>query len=139
MGRQDGDPAGAIVGPSIALLQERFKKLERIKEKRQMSTFSSISEAKRIIVPTNYNNDNNNSFSEDHHQMFLPSRPAAPFHQDPLSLGLNLNNKHADYRSLKSSGTTRPSFSALWSAHDKRGVKRPQKPDVSDVDTTLHL
>lgn len=125
MGRQNSDPA--IVGPSITLLQERFKKLERIKEKRAERRQIMFSEPKGI-VPTNY--VSYSSFSGE--LLFLPS-PASD--QDPLSLGINLNNKHADYGALNE---TRSPSSFLWSA-DKRGVKTPQMFDISGVDTSLHL
>ncbi|KAL3520290.1 hypothetical protein ACH5RR_018439 [Cinchona calisaya] len=131
MGRQNSDPA--IVGSSIALLQERFKKLERIKEKREEERQLMFSDQpKRNIMPTNYSSYNN-SFSDE--LLFLPSGPAA-FDQDPLSLGLYLNSRHADYRALKIK--TQSSFSFLWSA-DKRAVKTLQICDISDVDTSLHL
>lgn len=135
MGRQNDDPAGATVGPSIALLQERFKKLERIKEKREEERqFISSSSEPKSIIPTDYNNYN--SFSD---KLFLPSRNNSRHAdcQDPLSLGLNLNKQHADYRALNRSA--QPSFSSLWSV-DKRGsVKTPQKFEICDVDTSLHL
>lgn len=123
MGRQNNDPA--IVGPSIALLQERFRKLERMKEKREEERQIMFSaEPKRIISPSNYN-----SITDE---LFLPSRPAC---QDPLSLALNLNTKHADYKVVRSG---QPSISSLWFG-EKRDAKTRQKFDISDVDTSLHL
>lgn len=123
MGRQNND--AVIVGPSIALLQERFRKLERMKEKREEERQIMFSaEPKRMISPSNYN-----SITDE---LFLASRPGF---QDPLSLALNMNTKHADYRVVRSG---QPSFSSLRFA-DKRDVKTPHKFDISDVDTSLHL
>lgn len=123
MGRQNND--AVIVGPSIALLQERFRKLERMKEKREEERQIMFSaEPKRMISPSNYN-----SITDE---LFLASRPGF---QDPLSLALNMNPKHADYRVVRSG---QPSFSSLRFA-EKRDVKTPHKFDISDVDTSLHL
>lgn len=123
MGRQNND--AVIVGPSIALLQERFRKLERMKEKREEERHIMLSaEPKTMISPSNYN-----SITDE---LFLASRPGF---QDPLSLALYMNTKHADYRVARSE---KPSISSLRFA-EKRDVKTPHKFDISDVDTSLHL
>ncbi|XP_027183793.1 uncharacterized protein LOC113782081 [Coffea eugenioides] len=130
--RQNRDTA--IVGPSIVLLQERFKKLGRIKEKREQmkQTLKMVfSEPQRILQS---NCRSYNSFTDHELNLYLPSRPA--FDEDPLSLGFTLSNKHAEYGALKKA---QPSFSALWS-YDERVVNTPQMYDKnSDVDTSLHL
>lgn len=124
MGRQNND--AVIVGPSIALLQERFRKLERMKEKREEERQIMFSaEPKRMISPSNYN-----SITDE---LFLASRTVG--FQDQLSLALNMNTKHPDYRVVRSG---QPSFSSLRFA-EKRDVKTPHKFDISDVDTSLHL
>ncbi|KAL2474492.1 Uncharacterized protein Adt_35228 [Abeliophyllum distichum] len=77
MGRQNNDPK--VVGSSIVLLQERFRRLQRLKEKREER------ELVKLLV------DNKSSFSSSKHADF----------QDPLALGLNLNVKNTpDFRAL---------------------------------------
>ncbi|KAL2493532.1 uncharacterized protein Fot_37289 [Forsythia ovata] len=80
MGRQNNDPE--VVGSSIVLLQERFRQLQRLKEKREEKEL-----VKLFVDPI----QNKISFSSSNHADF----------QDPLALGLNLNGKNTpDFRAL---------------------------------------
>ncbi|KAI5683137.1 hypothetical protein M9H77_04365 [Catharanthus roseus] len=136
MGRENSDHS-AIAGPSIALLQERFKQLQRIKEKReervQLLDFFADSPPKRFT--TNLQQS----------ELILASKQKN--FQDSLSLGLNWNSKqyhhiHAaaspdNYRDRIIIRNQPPQ----WFADTKLGVKTPNnnKFDICDVDTSLHL
>jgi len=113
MGRQDNDPT--MVNSSIALLQERFRQLEKVKERREgkqllrlLSTENNTSAStQRLVVPNN---------RQTHH--------------DSLSLGLNLTSKQGD-NNMKSNTSLSP-----WS----QGASSTSRNfDTSDVDTSLHL
>ncbi|KAE9614680.1 hypothetical protein Lal_00036116 [Lupinus albus] len=109
MGRQNNDPRS--VNSSIALLQERFRELEKVKERREgkefvrllLSSEKCVEEESRLMDPTH--------------------RPSL---DDSLSLGLNLTSKKGgDHNIMKSS----PPPSSLNSIDF----------DTSEVDTSLHL
>ncbi|KAJ1410878.1 hypothetical protein SESBI_21687 [Sesbania bispinosa] len=125
MGRQDDDPT--MVNSSIALLQERFRQLEKVKERREGKEFlrllSSESTSSSMHSPTSHNS--------------LQPRLVVPQHRptlhDSLSLGLNLTSKQGDHHNtmkLKS-----PPPSNLW----PHGASTSTNFDSSDVDTSLHL
>ncbi|KAK2378260.1 hypothetical protein P8452_49770 [Trifolium repens] len=113
MGRQDNDPT--MVNSSIALLQERFRQLEKVKERREgkqllrlLSSESNTSASQQRLVPNN---------RQTHH--------------DSLSLGLNLTSKQGDMNTMKSSTSL-----SSWS---HGGSSTSRNFDTSDVDTSLHL
>ncbi|CAA3015430.1 Hypothetical predicted protein [Olea europaea subsp. europaea] len=79
MGRQNNDQK--VVGSSIVLLQERFRQLQRIKEKREERELLKL-----FVDPI----QNKMSFSSSKNDF-----------QDPLALGLNLyGNNTEDFESL---------------------------------------
>ncbi|KAK2995636.1 hypothetical protein RJ640_013593 [Escallonia rubra] len=121
LGRQSGDTTA--MGSSIALLQERFRQLEKMREKREerellrlFSESQQISQSK-CFEPAKLNLQPATIF---------PSRPPV---QDSLSLGLNLFNKHVDFRPM----TTPPSTN-LWSAR-AAPMSRSQNYEKSDDGT----
>lgn len=109
MNRQSGEPA--MVGSSIALLQERFRQLQRVKERRkeqQLVRVGSDSEHE-ASVPAKL-------------EMAFPLRPVT--NQDSFSLGFSRAGAVANDFSLRNNvnmGNKANSF------------------DSSDVDTSLHL
>ncbi|KAK7299856.1 hypothetical protein RJT34_10684 [Clitoria ternatea] len=124
MGRQDNDPT--TVNSSIALLQERFRQLEKVKERRegkQLLKLLSSSESQRgtssLHNPTSQNSPQ---------PRLLPPHHRPTLH-DSLSLGLNLtSNDHNN--TMKSSPSNN-----LWT----QGATTSRNFDNSDVDTSLHL
>ncbi|XP_061361133.1 uncharacterized protein LOC133305041 [Gastrolobium bilobum] len=118
MGRQDNDPT--MVNSSIALLQERFRQLEKVKERR---------EGKELLNLLSSENQRNTSSSMNSLQprLVVPHRPTL---HDSLSLGLNLTSKQGDHNNMKS-----PPSLNLWS----QGASTSRNFDSSDVDTSLHL
>ncbi|PNX55627.1 hypothetical protein L195_g045511 [Trifolium pratense] len=114
MGRQDNDPT--MVNSSIALLQERFRQLEKVKERREgkqlltllSSESNTLASQQRLVVPNN---------KQTHH--------------DSLSLGLNLTSKQGDMNTMKSNTSL-----SSWS---HGGSSTSRNFDTSEVDTSLHL
>ncbi|CAI9782290.1 unnamed protein product [Fraxinus pennsylvanica] len=107
MGRQNNDPK--VVGSSIVLLQERFRQLQRLKEKREERDLLKL-----FVDPI----QNKMRFSSPKHDF-----------QDPLALGLNLYGENtADIQALDTQ---------LRSGADLR-VPCSFEINT-DVDTPLHL
>ncbi|MED6114433.1 hypothetical protein PIB30_080162 [Stylosanthes scabra] len=149
MGRQDNDPT--IVNSSIALLQERFRQLEKVKEKREGK------ELLKLLSSSSETHDPRGAFSSAQNQqassqrnnstlqprLMVPSHSRPGFHDDSLSLGLNLNSKQGYYDhnyTMKSSSPSSSSSSSysLWSS--PQGASSSSRNfDSSDVDTSLHL
>lgn len=116
MGRQDNDPT--MVNSSIALLQERFRQLEKVKERR---------EGKQLVrLLSSQNNTIQQRLVDPNH------RPL--YDHDSLSLGLNLTNKQSDHQNnMKlSSSSLSP-----WSQGESSTSRNFD--NYSDVDTSLHL
>ncbi|KAI4305663.1 hypothetical protein L6164_029015 [Bauhinia variegata] len=131
MGRHEDDPT--TVNSSIALLQERFRQLEKVKERREgkellklFSEAQTSSSAKRFQP------------SESSLQPRLVDhqhRPSA-LHHDSLSLGLNLTNKVVNDN--RSPGRGSPAVN-LWADGAAATSSTSRNFDNSDVDTSLHL
>ncbi|TKY57481.1 hypothetical protein E2542_SST21929 [Spatholobus suberectus] len=125
MGRQGNDPT--TVNSSIALLQERFRQLEKVKERREGKELLKLlsCESQRSTSSTMHNPTSQNSQQP---RLVVPhNRPTL---HDSLSLGLNLTNKQGDHNAMKPT----PS-SNLW----PQGASTSRNFDSSDVDTSLHL
>ncbi|EEF30686.1 hypothetical protein RCOM_0483300 [Ricinus communis] len=144
MGRQNGD--ATVASSSIALLQERFRELQRIREKRRekelLKLFSSESEKRKSNSSSCSSSSSSSGASAGMHfepnkltfqpEMILPNR--APALQDSfLSLRLNSqSNNHADIRALDTP-------TSLW-PNTSTGSSSPRTNfEHSDVDTSLHL
>ncbi|GAV78359.1 hypothetical protein CFOL_v3_21827 [Cephalotus follicularis] len=123
MGKRSRDPS--MVSTSIALLQERFHKLQREKEKRAERELLMIFSKS----PSMCFESNSNQF-QFHPEMCQAERPAL---QESLSLGLNLQNKHAVYRAV-----TTPALTNFW-PNSTATANTSRKFENSDVDTSLHL
>ncbi|XP_027333539.1 uncharacterized protein LOC113848283 [Abrus precatorius] len=116
MGRQDNDPT--TVNSSIALLQERFRQLEKVKERREGKELLKLlsSETSSMRNPPSHNSQQP--------RLVVPHRPTL---HDSLSLGLNFTTKQGDHNTMKSP----PSW--------PQGASTSRNFDSSDVDTSLHL
>ncbi|XP_044502552.1 uncharacterized protein LOC123223453 [Mangifera indica] len=125
MGRQNGD--STMVSSSIALLQERFRQLERVREKREEKELLKLFAESDPTAPA-MRYECNKSLQP---QIMIPSH--RPPLQDSLSLGLNFPGKHSDYPAA-----TNPSSSNLWPI-SATSPSTSRSFDNSDVDTSLHL
>lgn len=124
MGRQNGD--ATMVTSSIALLQERFRELQRTREKRQEKELLKLFSESERVAPTMHFDPSKLTFQPE---MTLPNRTPPPLQDSLLSLGLNSSqSKHADLRATKTPTSLWPS-----SGSSSRNFENP------DVDTSLHL
>ncbi|WCJ37403.1 hypothetical protein M5689_018545 [Euphorbia peplus] len=133
MGRQNGD--AKVATSSIALLQERFRELQKIKEKRQQKQLLKL-----------FSSQSDNDDHHHHHHQTPPPLSSMAMHNSPnqdslLSLGLN-SQTHNNYgvaiiNSNTQSSSSSSSFSSLWpnsaTSSSRNGL------EYSDVDTSLHL
>ncbi|XVF21125.1 hypothetical protein REPUB_Repub12eG0063700 [Reevesia pubescens] len=125
MGRQGGDPT--MVSSSIALLQERFRQLQKVREKREEKELLKLFAESERARPTMRYEPNRLSFQPE---MIQPYRQPP---QDSLSLGLNSQRRQIDFRAVAI-----PASTCLWP-----NVVAPSSTSKSfenfDVDTSLHL
>lgn len=128
MGRQGNDPI-TFVNSSIALLQERFRQLEKVKERREGKQLLKLLSS----GTTSSSSSMHNPTSQDSQQpkLFTPHKPTL---HDSLSLGLNFTNKQGDHNTMKMKPSP-SSSSNLW----PHGASTSRNFDSSDVDTSLHL
>lgn len=134
MSRQDGDPT--MVSSSIALLQERFRKLQKVRERREEKELLKLSaEPQRVSSLTRHVDPTNLSFqSEVIHQ--LPHRQKASQDHQSLSLGLDLQTKQADDHIHDMRTQT---FTSPWSTINTAASSSTRNFENSDIDTSLHL
>ncbi|MFS7980039.1 hypothetical protein Hanom_Chr10g00934721 [Helianthus anomalus] len=136
MKRQHGDPMEVGSGASsssIALLQERFRQLQKMREKREeMKVLKLLSEPETMSPTKCYERSRNSSV----HPEMIYHKPAMtaklPF-QDSLSLGLDLYGQKTELQPSKT-----PPFRDFWSM-DSVTVSALRVHDKPDVDTSLHL
>ncbi|KAH7533467.1 hypothetical protein FEM48_Zijuj04G0133700 [Ziziphus jujuba var. spinosa] len=125
MGRQNGDPT--MVNSSIALLQERFRQLQKVKERREERELQKfLSETERVsnLDPSKQSFQSETIFPHDHRK--------TP--QESLSLGLDLQSKQADLDlSMKTETLTNPWSLNTASSSSSKGFEN------SEIDTSLHL
>ncbi|KAJ9686872.1 hypothetical protein PVL29_015642 [Vitis rotundifolia] len=131
MGRQGSDPT--MVSSSIALLQERFRQLQRVKERREEKELLKLFSESERIAPAMLLDSG--KLLSGQPETIRPYRQ--PLNQDFLSLGPNSNQKVkcADSRPIKK---TTPRSSSLWPV-EPNFVSPSNSFDSSDVDTSLHL
>ncbi|CAK9180405.1 unnamed protein product [Ilex paraguariensis] len=126
MGRQSSDPTP--VASSIALLQERFRQLQRVKEQREERDLLRQFSGPEQITLIKHSEPDKLPF---HRETIFTSRSTL---QDSLSLGLNLHGKHAELQAMKTSPLTK-----LWSTDLAIVSGASHTSDNSEVDTSLHL
>ncbi|XVF71763.1 hypothetical protein PTKIN_Ptkin12aG0065100 [Pterospermum kingtungense] len=132
MGRQGGDPT--VVSSSIALLQERFRQLQKVREKREERELLKLfSESERGHSPTMRYDPNRLSMVTP-----PPYRQALHHDQDSLALGLNSQSWQTDFRSAMAIPAS--TASSLWPNNSTATTSSTSKYfENSDVDTSLHL
>ncbi|OIT26176.1 hypothetical protein A4A49_64897 [Nicotiana attenuata] len=110
-----------IAGPSIALLQERFRQLEKAREQREDKTLKLFPEPQVMNISTK------NCIPAQNQELQHDEMVIFPSEKDHLSLGLSLNNSNqTGFRAMK----TR----TFWSGFSANRIF-----ENSDVDTSLHL
>lgn len=119
MGSQHNDPSFA--GSSIALLQERFRQLERLREKREEREAIKLSSDPKWMMTSIETCHQLPKFSFPHERQFPSSQVPV---QHPLHLRLS---KHEDFQGIES-----------HSLHSTE-TREPGNFETCDVDTSLHL
>ncbi|KAI3815112.1 hypothetical protein L1987_14768 [Smallanthus sonchifolius] len=141
MGRQHNDPmavgggGGGSGAPSssIAILQERFRQLQKMRERREEMELLKLVSGSETMSQTRYSNRPRNLLMHPemiHHE---PTMTTGSSFQDSLSLGLDLYGKRTEHQPSKT-----PPFRDLLSM-DSVTVRTSRTRDKHDVDTTLHL
>ncbi|KAK4714026.1 hypothetical protein R3W88_019933 [Solanum pinnatisectum] len=128
MGRpnnNNNNDTNVAAGPSIALLQERFRQLERAREQREDKTLKLFPEAQVIKISNKNYVTSNQGLQRDQRVIFSSGIHAK---DQNLSLGLSLNNNN-NQTSLRVMKTQK-----FWSSFSPK-----HKFGNSDVDTSLHL
>ncbi|KAF6149586.1 hypothetical protein GIB67_011195 [Kingdonia uniflora] len=121
MGMQNSDPT--VIHSSIALLQERFRQLHRVKQMREERELLKLFSKTERIMPTIRSYEQSRVFSQPE-----------PSLQCSLSLRPEPQGKYGDYQAFDT-----PLLMSLWPT-DRGVVVRSSKTfDDSDVDTSLHL
>ncbi|KAF5726543.1 hypothetical protein HS088_TW22G00222 [Tripterygium wilfordii] len=126
--RPNGD--STMVGSSsIALLQERFRELQRVKKDREKKELLRLYTGSELVRPSVLYDQHTKLGYHQQEVMFLPSKPALV---DSLSLGLKLQSNRADFQVRNGTSLTNSRPSVVNSSKEFCF-------DSSDVDTTLHL
>ncbi|KAF5728455.1 hypothetical protein HS088_TW21G00602 [Tripterygium wilfordii] len=115
-----------FVHSSIALLQERFRRLEKAKEMRQHRELLRLISEEEQINPITVCEQPKRFF---HSELILPPRPPLQGHPD---FQPERQNKHIDPQA-----TETPNLTDLW--HENKVAHGTHNFDDSDVDTSLHL
>lgn len=114
---------------SIALLQERFRQLQRAKEMREeKELLRLLSESERTNSAKRY--EPTGFFF--HSESLLPHRPP---HQSSIYLQPNLQSKHGNLQANETTTSIFGNISSTGAAMNNRTYNL----DDSDVDTSLHL
>ncbi|KAK6919230.1 hypothetical protein RJ641_015134 [Dillenia turbinata] len=130
MGRQNGDPT--VITSSIALLQERFRQLERARERREEKEFlklfsdSDVSEPISRFDPAKLSQRCETTFPPPRRSPIDRFPPTRPHVQDSLPLGLGS-------QSMRGPSTTLPTGAPSMMSGSTKNYEH------LDVDTSLHL
>lgn len=123
MGRLNNNNDNNVgAGPSIALLQERFRQLERAREQREDKTLKLFPEAQVVKISNKNYVTSNQGLQRDQRVIITHEK------DQNISLGLSLNN-YNNQTSLRVMKTQK-----FWSSFSPK-----HKFGNSDVDTSLHL
>lgn len=138
MGRQHGNGGGS--SSSIALLQERFRQLEKMRERREemellklFSETETISQTKRCELSGNMLLHPEMICHQPMTTTTTTTTTTRTCFQDSLSLGLDLYGKKTEQQQSKA-----PPYRDFWSM-DSVTVSTSRAHDKHDVDTSLHL
>lgn len=125
MSRKEGD--SPVSHSSIALLQERFRQLQRAKEIREeRELLRQRTEFQRIGSTTC--NDPSRLFF--HSELIVP--PRQPLQSSSTSLHHNLQRRQSDLQSFENPTSAN-------SQYRETVMYRPSNFEDSDIDTSLHL
>ncbi|CAN4084491.1 unnamed protein product [Withania somnifera] len=91
---------GNVAGPSIALLQEKFRQLERAREQREDKKLQLFQEP-QVIKISNKNYLPAKRGQERDERVIFPSRTHEKDHNLSLGLSLNSNSSQAGLRVMK--------------------------------------
>ncbi|CAK9156823.1 unnamed protein product [Ilex paraguariensis] len=130
MGRGSNDHVS--IDSSIALLQERFRQLQRVKQMREEREYlKMLSESEGCTNPTTSHEPSKLFFQSE---LILPQKPPS---QVSLSLSPNTQIRHANFKATE----TTPQLTKSWLADTNLARPSSIKLDGSDsdVDTSLHL
>lgn len=133
---READHSSGVALSSIALLQERFRQLQKMKELRQeKELLRMLSESERYsppIIPYNYDQFRSNTFSGSESVLtFLPPKTHCQ-----LSLSLwpdSQTTKHPDSWGIVEAQSNRAKSSLVCTSSIKL------ENSGSDIDTSLHL
>ncbi|KAL8144762.1 hypothetical protein AgCh_003099 [Apium graveolens] len=137
MAGQRGDKISGT--SSIALLQERFRQLQKMRERREEKEHHRLiypEPEQTCIMPASVPSDHANmNFQKD---SIFPSKTPQQ-ESPPLHLGLELHNKHGNLQSFNNTTS-----SNLWSNNatlpaSTTAISPSYNYDKWDVDTSLHL
>ncbi|KAG5081797.1 hypothetical protein JHK86_005862 [Glycine max] len=118
MGRQGNDPSPTTtVNSSIALLQERFRQLEKVKERREGKQLL------KLLSSESTSSSQNSQQQQQQPRLVAPHRPTL---HDSLSLGLNFTSKQGDHHNTINMKS--PPSSNLW----PHGASTSRNFDTSD-------
>ncbi|KAF8030482.1 hypothetical protein BT93_E2810 [Corymbia citriodora subsp. variegata] len=133
MGRENNDHV--VNHSSIALLQERFKQLQRVKEMREEREFSRLAKQPGDAPDRTPQRQQYSNSSLARGEPRLPPRspPLAPFSLSPSTADHYSNHRRAEIPLLVNLMSSRPN-----SNHDVYD-QCTQGNDSDDVDTSLHL
>ncbi|KAG8385851.1 hypothetical protein BUALT_Bualt03G0088200 [Buddleja alternifolia] len=144
---READHSGGVTLSSIALLQERFRQLEKMKELRQEKELLRMlsDQSERYSPPIMHYEPKHLKTclsSEMMMMMFVPPKP----HECQLSLSLwpDSQIKHADFRGTRHQAQAPSNLAKSWFADDAPNFvsTRPNKIENSDdyhIDTSLRL
>lgn len=150
MGRESHDPTVVVNYSSIALLQERFKQLERVKEMREKRELIRIiadhqPNYKKKHCLYYYDEPTSRLFYNPPDLVFPAQRSSSPPSSQVLSLSLwstSNNNFHENYTSFETQhlmGSNIVPTSSELSLNFKLLEDSSVYDDHSDLDTSLHL
>lgn len=134
MGRQGADPSPTVASSSIALLQERFRELQRVKQRREERELMRLSLEPDLAAAPARNPDRQAKFGLQP-GMSSSSSSAQDYCSLSLGLGAHANGDIAGSGVVK----TDPRL-GLWPGNDRPAISGTSKGFESpDVDTSLHL
>ncbi|KAI6697612.1 hypothetical protein NL676_017731 [Syzygium grande] len=133
MGGESTDPSPTVASSSIALLQERFRELQRVKQRREERELMRLSLEPDLAAAPVANPDRQAKF----HLQPTVSSSSSP--QDYCSLSLGLTTHAKSDKASSGVAKTNPRMS-LWPGNDGLAISGTSRGFESpDVDTSLHL
>ncbi|KAI3466506.1 hypothetical protein Pfo_023169 [Paulownia fortunei] len=134
---READHSGGVTPSSIALLQERFRQLQKMKELRQeKELLRMLSESERYSPPIITPRERRSTTFSGSEQIFVP--PPRPHCQLSLSLWPDSQIKHADSRGIDQAPSNLPKSLFTDAPLVCTSPIKLESSD-SDIDTSLRL